>query len=673
MQPIINTGLSLALFIAIPVLAISAPARAQANSLAPADMSEPATRTESETPDNQPPSAARLVGAARPLDFIQRITLGKQAEEQWRQVIERDPKNAEAYRNLAKALTEQNRYRDAEAIYQRAIELDPADEDSYLALGQFLHTQTRLYETAELYQQMIEILPDSAIAHEQFASTLMRLPDEDWPADRGIAIEAAYRQSISLDPNRPTPYYGLGAYLARQGRFAEAMTAMRQIIRIDPNNNRIYATLAAIPTGNQDLAAAIAIYQEGLAAQPDNPSLYINFAQWLVNNNRNADAEAVYQQALEQMPEEALLNMAFAGYLTMVGRTEEAASQYRAAIEQNIEQADEDALPYLQLGDLLAEKGRSTEAKAAYEKAVLLSPDVDTYSRLGALLEATEGTEATIALYQRAIEKPRVEDKGYFYNRIGELLADSGQTEAAIAAYRKALDVTDSATSAKPLAALLLAQRQYDEAISLYKRFKFAFSKDPEAVESWQQALRRLGRSAEAESLEQTIQTQLAKEAELLYQKAIAISPESGQFHSLLGDALLQQDKAVAAEDAYQEAIRLNYDVFRTQIKLGKALFEQGNAEQAESAYQIAIDLSPQKNRQYFTRDQSQLYQHMGELYETTNRPQLALEFYQSVLDITPYETSVEDKIADLLTQVSGGESPTTRASTEAETESMMP
>ena len=673
MQPIINTGLSLALLIAIPALAVFTPASfAQTSSPATANSPESANRSDADPPSESAASTSRLLGAARPLDFIQRITAGKQAEAQWRQTIERSPKNAEAYRNLAKALTEQNRYRDAEAIYQRAIQLDPANEASYLAFGQFLQTQTRPYEAASLYQQMVEALPNSAIAHEQFASSLMRVPEEEWP-NRDADIEAAYRQSIALNPNQTAPYYGLGAHLTRQQRFAESMATMRKIIQIDPNNNRIYATLAAIPTGNQDPAAATAIYREGLAQQPNNYALYVNFANWLLSNNQNAEAEAVYQTAIEQIPEQTSLNLMLADYLTATGRLAEAEAQYRAAIEKDIRRGNaEDALPYLRFGDFLAQQGRTLEAKAAYETAILRSPEVNTYSRLGALLETTEGSEATIALYQQAIEKPRVEDKGYFYNQIGQLLQESGQTEAAIATYRQALSVTDDASSARPLASLLIAQQQYDEALSLYQRFRATFSNDPDAIQNWKTALRRLGKGAEAEALEQTLQIRLAADAASLYQKAIAISPESGQFYSLLGDALLQQNKAIEAETAYEEAVRLNYDVFRTQIKLGQALFQQGKVEQAESTYQQALDRSPQKDLQYFTRDRSQLYQHLGALYETTNRPQLALEFYQNVLTIDPYETSIKDKIAELSLKISGGNITTTTASTE-DAESMLP
>ncbi len=607
MQPIFTTGFSLTILVAVPTLAIAAPA-----SLAQASNPQIAgTSDRSDVP----------LTSARPPSLIERITAGKQAEKQWRQAVEENPKNAEAYRNLADALTTLSRDRDAEAIYQRAIQLDLKDEASYLAFGEFLQTQSRPYDEAVLYQQMVEILPESAIAHERFADSLTRVAPEDWPHENwpslDAEIKAAYRQAIQLEPSQTMAYYGLGAYLVRQGRFAEAMSTLRDIIRFDPDDKDIYATLAALSARNGDLTAAAAVYQEGLAAQPNNLELYVSYANWLLSQNRNAAAAALYQAAIDQG----------------------VSGEFKA---------------YVQLGDILVSQGRSAEAKAVYERAIMLSPNPDTYGRLGKLLESTEGAAATIALYQQAIQKPRVEDKGYFYNQIGRLLKASGQTDEAIATYRQALSITDSPNSAGPLAELLLEQQQYDEVLSLYKRFRLVFGKDERALENWQAALRGLGRTAEADTLPQDIQIQMAADNEAIYRRAIAISPESGYFYDALGDALLQQSKADKAEAAYQEALRLNYGTFRTRVKLGKALFAQGKLEEAESVYQQALALSPQKNRQHFLQDQNRLYQNLGELYEATARPVLALKSYQNALKIDPFQVSVEGKIAELSAKSSG-------------------
>lgn len=654
-QPILTTGFSLAILVAVPALAISAPA-----SLAQASSSQTA-----ETP-NQTDSP---LSSARPPSLIERITAGKRAEEQWRQAVEEDPQNAEAYRNLANALAALNRDRDAEAIYQRAIQLDMKDEAAYLAFGEFLQTRLRLYDVAVLYQQMVKALPESAIAHEQLANSLTRIAPEDWP-NLDTEIEVTYRRAVLLNPNQTSSYYGLSAYLARQGRFAEAMSTLREIIRLDPDNEQIYDALAALPTRNKDLTAAAAIYQEGLAAQPNNSELYVNFVSWLLSHDRNAEVEAVYQKALEKMPGNRTLHREFAEYLAETGQLERAIALYQKTIDQNIADG---YITYVRLGDILFSQGRNAAAKAAYEQAVLLSPDA--YGKLGRFLESTEGIDAAIALYRQAIEQPRVKDKGAFYNQIGRLLQAAGQTDEAIATYRQALSLPDGQNihnSAEPLAKLLLDQQQYAEALTLYERFQFSFSSDEETLENWQAALRGLGRTAEADTLLQDVQAQRAAASEATYRRAIALSPESGYFYDLLGDSLTQQDKSAAAEVAYQEALRLNFGVFRTRIKLGKALFEQGKLAQAESIYQQALDLFPTKDRQYFAYDQGQLYKYLGELYETTNRPVLALEFYRISLEIDPYQGLVEDKVAELLAKASDN-GAANRASTETEAKDAMP
>ncbi len=655
MQSILPTGLSLAILVAIPAFAASAPASlAQAHS--PQEI------------EAQHQEIAPLA-SAQPLSFIERITAGKQAEERWRQAIEKNPQDAEAYRNLAESLKALNRDRDAEAIYQRAIQLDLTSEASYLAFGKFLQTRLRPYDAAVLYQQMVKALPESAIAYSEFANSLVHVNPEDWPT-WNADIEAAYRQAIRLDPSQITPYYGLSAYLSSQDRFAEAMSTLREIVRFAPDNERVYIALAALPTRRGDLAAATAIYQEGLTAQPNNPELYLNFAEWLLGKGRSAEAEAVYIKALEQMPMNGTLQREFADYLKESGRAERAIALYQKTIDQGLADG---YMTYTQLGDILFSQGRNAEAKAAYEQAVMISPDA--YSKLGRFIESTEGATAAITLFQQAAEKPRVKDKRDLYNQAAQLLQETGQIDQAIVTYRQALNLADSRnvhTSAEPLAELLLQQQQYAEALTLYERFRFSFSSDEETIDNWQTALRGLGRTAEAEALPQNIQKQNAANSEALYLKAIAISPQSGYFYDLLGDSLSQQGKLAQAEIAYQEALRLDFGVFRTRIKLGKVLFEQGKTAQAESVYQQAIGLSPKKDRQYFTYDQGQLYQQLGLLYEVTNRLVLALESYQTSLAIDPYQVSVEDKIAELSAKVSSS-GITNRATTEADASRTVP
>ena len=653
MRPITNTGASLAVLTAISVIAVAPTSFAQTREsdtdiYASDWLSFPSEATAS--PDGAslaPRSDAPLV-TAWPNDFIKKITDQKQTEEQWRRRLEQNPRSAEAYRNLADALVDLNRDRDAEAIYRRAIQLDPTDAASYIAFGKFLQSKTRLYEAALLYQHMVDRLPDSAIAYEQLADSLVLVSVEDWPS-ASADIEAAYRQSIALNPSRTEPYYGLGAYLASQNRFAEATSTLRHIIQIDPANSDIYATLAAIPTRNQEPKAAAAIFQEGLLAQPNNIELYISFANWLVQQSRSDEAEAVYLQGLAKVPESTALHLAFADYLTSKGRAEEAKETYQLLVDRN---AEDETVARVRLGDILFQQGRYEEAKAAYEQAILRSPDVYAYGKLGALLEATEGIDTTIALYQSAIDKPRVKDKIYFYNQIGRLLQQSGRIEEAIATYRKGLSMAESAESAYALASLLLEQQQYDEAATLYERFRSHFRDYPEVLDNWQAALRGAGRAQEAETLSQDIPVKLAKDSELLYRRAIDISPESGYFYSLLGDALALQKNLTEAEAAYEEAIRLNYDVFRTRIRLGRTLFEQGKTDQAESIYRQALNNVPLQDRQYFIQDLVRLYQYLGELYESANQPLAAIEFYRDAIEVDPYKLSIREKVAELSTKV---------------------
>ncbi|MDX1411995.1 MAG: tetratricopeptide repeat protein, partial [Nitrospirales bacterium] len=77
----------------------------------------------------------------------------REAEQQFKEVIRLNPKDAEAHLNLGVIYANMNRLDDAEQAYQRAISLNPNLADAYYNLGVFYEYHRNDPQKALVYYQ----------------------------------------------------------------------------------------------------------------------------------------------------------------------------------------------------------------------------------------------------------------------------------------------------------------------------------------------------------------------------------------------------------------------------------------------------------------------------------------------------------------------------------------
>src|ERR1700676_2195517 len=79
--------------------------------------------------------------------------LGQQAIDQYKAVLERDPKSINSVKGIAYIYLQMKRFEDAKAYYRKALEIDPNDPEPYYSVGVIDWTQTyqpRMEERAKL-------------------------------------------------------------------------------------------------------------------------------------------------------------------------------------------------------------------------------------------------------------------------------------------------------------------------------------------------------------------------------------------------------------------------------------------------------------------------------------------------------------------------------------------
>ena len=117
-----------------------------------------------------------------------------EAEALWRQVLERSPKNADAYSKLGDALSAQKQLAAATDAYRQAIQLNPNLADAYTGLGFALLGQGQFEAAQSAFDQASDIHHRQAEAHDNLGRMLQ---------SQGRLEEARreYQLAIQLDPS----------------------------------------------------------------------------------------------------------------------------------------------------------------------------------------------------------------------------------------------------------------------------------------------------------------------------------------------------------------------------------------------------------------------------------------------------------------------------------------
>jgi tetratricopeptide (TPR) repeat protein len=162
---------------------------------------------------------------------------------------------------------------------------------------------------------------------------------------------------------------------------------------------------------------------------------------------------------------------------------------------------------YLPYGRELLDQGLETAAVVAFERAAQASPSASTLYRLGTLLAKTGETGRARAAYERALElKPDLAEAS---NDLGALLAQGGDLEAGIEHFRAAIASTPEYPDAlNNLGYALLLSGRDEEARTLYEK---ALVLQPDFPEALNNLGLLVGRAGELDRAERYFRDALAR------------------------------------------------------------------------------------------------------------------------------------------------------------------
>lgn len=316
------------------------------------------------------------------------------AKDTYRILLDRDPGNAAATKELAVLLAGEGDAAAASKILRDFVAIRPDDAEASAALVQTLLAQRELEAAEAEAKRGVESGAGGALGEQQLGQVLQA---------KGSNAEALarYRAVLARDPAQLQALEGLVTILLDTERVAEAIDFLKDY----PKENLDAALLLGKAYVKQgDVAAARAVHERAIAQAPTDVRAYIALAA--LEQTDSPKQVAALQRGLKAVPGNPTLGLFLGSIHERQGRTAEAIAAYEAALAKN---PDDTALAN-NLAALLLDHGKDKQSLVralALAKAFANTTDPVLLDTLGwAYFRNDDFPNAVLAL-ERAVAAER--------------------------------------------------------------------------------------------------------------------------------------------------------------------------------------------------------------------------------------------------------------------------
>jgi protein O-mannosyl-transferase len=274
-------------------------------------------------------------------------------------------------------------------------------------------------------------------------------------------------------------------------------------------------------------------------------------------------------------------------------------------------------MPWVNLADTLARRGKHTEAIATFRRATEIKPtDPHAWNDLGCELLIVGRPAEALACLQRALSlKPHFAET---HNNLGNVLRALGQSAAAIVHYRRATELKpDYVDAMNNLGAELAENGKLEDALG---QFHSALKLDPAHAathDNLGSALQKLRRFDEA----------IAQ-----HREALRLKPKFAEGHANLGRALLGAGRPGEAVPAIERALELKPDLTFARTSYASALMAAGRPAEALTQLERAVALAPKS---------LDAQQNLGATLAQLGRVEEAIAVFKRALTLAPASAPV--------------------------------
>jgi protein O-GlcNAc transferase len=196
------------------------------------------------------------------------------------------------HNNLGNARKAQGRLPDAEASYQRALALKPDYFEAYYNLGLIRQAQDRPDEAVACYGKVLAHKPDHADAHNNLGNALQA-------QGKFEQALAAYGQALRYKPNFADAHNNAGNVLRALGNAEAAIDSYKRALTHQAKHTEALNNLGIVFLEQGRLEEAAAASRRALALKPDYSGAHCNLGNTLIEQGNAAAAVDSFRRALD--------------------------------------------------------------------------------------------------------------------------------------------------------------------------------------------------------------------------------------------------------------------------------------------------------------------------------------------------------------------------------------
>ncbi len=576
--------------------------------------------------------------------------------------------------------------------YKLAIQNDPSSEYLNSALAEFYAKTGRIRDAVEEAQDIIKRDPNNLEARKLLGRVYLRgLGDLQSGAQSEEVLKRAieqYEQIARIEPNNPDNHILLGRLYRVANDMPRAESEFKKAVTLQPGSEEAVTLLAYLYTDEGDPKKAADV----LTAVPEGDrtsKLYSALGFTYEQQHKYKEAVAAYRSAVDEDKDNLEAMRGLAQNLLNDNQPQAALDQYKQIVDAD----PHDAQSYLHMAEIYRKTGNFDKAIEALKKADSEVQDsLEVPYNMAVIYQAQGKYDEAAKTLTELIKKTDKADGKYspgeknnrsvFFERLGSVYRDSNRTQAAVETFRKMLDLGDDsaerayqqiidtyrdardwkdATAAAQevvnrlpqnrnlklvLAGQLADSGQPDAALEQAKSLLKGTPEDRDVYIALAQMYSRLKRWPEAEeNIKKAQQLSTKPEdrqyvdfilasmyerqkkfdlAEDTFKHVINADPNNAVALNYLGYMLA--DRGIRLEEAMgyiKRAVQLDPQNGAYLDSLGWAYFKMGNYDLAEETLRKALD--------HVNNDPTVL-EHMGDLYQKTDRLKLAAGYWERAL-----------------------------------------
>lgn len=300
----------------------------------------------------------------------------------------------------------------ARTHFERVLEEQPTDWRAYSGLGMLAKWEKDESQAITYWEQALKNAPQAqplqywlGMAYEangeheqalqmwrkgQAASKFTIDGDYFRKAQKLEAARASYQLALAVNPEAEEAKEGLEKVLRQlskrlkdKAEDKEALSLLTEVIKISPRAND-FVQLGDHERKAEYFAQARDWYERGEALYPQDAAISQRLGLLALQEGEVRKAEKLSRRAISFDPDYIQAYTLLARSLLQQGRLQEA----EEIVLQGLERRSENAPLYARLGDIHKRQKRINEAKAAYQRALDLSPEMEYAQRQMQKLES---------------------------------------------------------------------------------------------------------------------------------------------------------------------------------------------------------------------------------------------------------------------------------------------